>query len=92
MPRRPQKPKPRRRPSPKTSKVVKARKRTKAAPQRAHALDDFIVSGVRALHLAIDKTWLPAVRTHLEITLRHGATVTAFALPDEAEPAPVFKA
>jgi len=92
MPRRPQKPKPRSRPSPKTNKAVKAKKRVKAAPLAAHALDDFIVSGARALDLVIDKTWLPAVRTHLEITLRHGATVTAFALPDEAEPAPVFKA
>jgi hypothetical protein len=92
MPRRPQKPKPRSRPSPKTSKVVKAKKRAKAAPQPAYALDDFIVSGARALGLAVDKAWMPAVRTHLEITLRHGAAVTAFALPDEAEPAPVFKA
>ena len=92
MPRRPQKPKPRSRPAPKPRKVVKAAKRTKPAPQTAHPLDDFIVSGARALGLAIDKTWMPAVRTHLEITLRHGTTVTAFALPDEAEPAPVFKA
>nr|WP_237180189.1 DUF4089 domain-containing protein [Rhodoplanes sp. Z2-YC6860] len=51
-----------------------------------------MVSGARALGLAVDKAWMPAVRTHLDITLRHGATVTAFALPDEAEPAPVFKA
>jgi hypothetical protein len=92
MPRRPQKPKPRSRPAPKTRKVAKAAKRAKATPQAAHPLDDFIVSGARALGLSIDKAWMPAVRTHLEITLRHGATVTAFALPDEAEPAPVFRA
>jgi hypothetical protein len=92
MPRRPQKPKPRSRPARKAGKAVKAARRAKPAPHAAHPLDDFIVAGARALGLAIDKTWMPAVRTHLEITLRHGATVAAFGLPDEAEPAPVFKA
>jgi hypothetical protein len=92
MPRRPQKSKPRSRPSPKKPKVARPAKRTKPAPQVAQPLDDFIVEGARALGVAIDKAWMPAVRTHLEITLRHGEIVTAFALPDEAEPAPVFKA
>ena len=35
---------------------------------------------------------MPAVRGHLQVTLRHGALVAAFALPDDAEPAPVFRA
>jgi len=106
MTRRPQKPKPRSLPSRKTRKTArtttaKAVKRAKPAPRikpvplaktAAAPLDELIVSGARALGLTIDKAWMPAVRSHLEVTLRHGATVTAFALPDEAEPAPVFKA
>jgi len=102
MTRRPQKPKSRSLSSRKTRKPIKAAaKRTKPAQRskpvrRAKAeaapLDDFILSGANALGLAIDKAWMPAVRSHLEVTLRHGASVTAFALPDEAEPAPVFKA
>jgi hypothetical protein len=32
------------------------------------------------------------VRTHLEITLRLGKLVEEFDLPDDAEPAPVFRA
>ena len=36
--------------------------------------------------------WLPAVRSHLEVTLRHGALVVGFPLPDETDPAPVFEA
>jgi hypothetical protein len=101
MTRRPQKRKPRSLPSRKTRKPAKAVKRAKppqrsrpvrAAKAAAAPLDEFIVSGARALGLTIDKAWMPAVRSHLEVTLRHGATVTAFALPDEAEPAPVFKA
>ena len=35
---------------------------------------------------------MPAVRGNLAVTLRLAALVAAFALPDDAEPAPVFKA
>jgi hypothetical protein len=101
MTRRPQKSRSRSLPSRKPRKPAKALKpvrrakpvqRRKPAPRAASPLDDFILSGASALGLTIDKAWMPAVRSHLEVTLRHGATVTAFALPDEAEPAPVFKA
>jgi len=43
-------------------------------------LDDFIVAGARAFDLKIDEAWMPAVRGHLQVTLRHGALVAAFAL------------
>jgi hypothetical protein len=72
------------------SKPRKAAKR--ARPKPRDPLDDFISAAARALDLAIDKAWMPAVRSHLQVTLRLGALVTAFALPDDAEPAPVFKA
>jgi hypothetical protein len=68
-------------------KVERAAKRARRDP-----LDDFIAAGARALELTIDKAWLPAVRTHLQVTLRHGVRVAEFALPDDAEPAPVFEA
>ena len=55
-------------------------------------LDDFIVSAATALDLPLEEAWKPAVKAHLEVTLRHAATVTEFKLPDDAEPAPVFKA
>jgi hypothetical protein len=32
------------------------------------------------------------VRRQLQVTLAHGAKVASFALPDDAEPAPVFEA
>ena len=72
-------------------KSPKPVKRAKALKQHA-PLDDFIVAGARALELTIDKAWMPAVRANLAVTLRLAALVTAFALPDDAEPAPVFKA
>ena len=70
----------------------KVRKIAKRATPKVEPLDDFIAAGARALDLKIDKAWMPAVRGHLQVTLRHGALVAAFALPDDAEPAPVFKA
>jgi hypothetical protein len=72
------------------SKPRKAAKR--ARPKPRDPLDDFISAAARALDLTIDKAWMPAVRGHLQVTLRLGAVVTAFALPDDAEPAPVYKA
>jgi len=70
----------------------KVRKIAKPAELKRDLLDDFIAAGARSLDLKIDKVWMPAVRGHLQVTLRHGALVAEFALPDDAEPAPVFKA
>jgi 1-carboxybiuret hydrolase subunit AtzG-like len=42
--------------------------------------------------LPLEEAWKPAVKTNLAVTLKHAATVAEFKLPDEAEPAPVFKA
>jgi hypothetical protein len=56
------------------------------------ALTDFIQAGTALLGLPFDAAWESSVRGHLRVTLRHGALVEAFELPDEAEPAPVFKA
>jgi len=70
----------------------KVRKISKPAKPKRDPLDDFIAAGARALDLKIDKAWMPAVRGHMQVTLRHGALVAGFALPDDAEPAPVFEA
>ena len=83
----------------KASKTVKASgsaRTAKAKPGRARKaadpLDEFIAGAAHALGLRIERAWLPAVRTNLRITLAQAALVDEFALPDEAEPAPVFKA
>jgi hypothetical protein len=55
-------------------------------------LDVFIVSGAETLGLPLDPAWMPAIRANLKVTLDHAAAVGGFALPDEAEPAPVFRA
>jgi hypothetical protein len=55
-------------------------------------LDDLIDSAARALDLPIEPGWKAAVKINLQVTLRHGAHVAEFTLPDETEPAPVFVA
>jgi hypothetical protein len=57
-----------------------------------HEWDDFITASARALALPVDRSWYPAVRTNLEVTWRLAGLFTEFALPDDAEPAPVFRA
>ncbi len=56
------------------------------------SLDQFIASAAAALGLPLEEAWKPAVKANLDVTLRHAATVAEFNLPDDAEPAPVFKA
>jgi hypothetical protein len=70
-------------------KAVKIAKAPKAV--RRNPMDDFIAAGARMLDLKIDKAWLAAVRSHLGVTMRHGAQVMDFTLPDDSEPAPVFR-
>jgi len=55
-------------------------------------LDDFLLAAARTLELPLEEAWQPAVKANLAVTLTHAATVAEFALPDEAEPAPVFRA
>jgi hypothetical protein len=78
---------------PKTgAKAPRRKARTTAPKGKRDPLDDFIAAGAHALGLKIDDVWLPAVRSHLAVTLAYGARVSEFALADDAEPAPVFEA
>jgi len=55
-------------------------------------LDDYIDTAAQALGLPMEPAWKPSVKANLEVTLRLAELVAAFELPDDAEPAPVFKA
>ena len=78
------------------TQTARARAPRNAASPAAQAerdpLDDLVAASAAALNLTIEPEWLPAVRTHLEVTLRLAALVTEFELPDDTEPAPVFEA
>ncbi len=55
-------------------------------------LDALIDAAEPLLGIPVDPAWRASIRTHLEISLRHALTVASFRLPDESEPAPVFRA
>ena len=55
-------------------------------------LDTYIDAAAQALGLSVKPEWKPAVRANLEVTFRLAAQVAEKELPDDAEPAPVFKA
>ncbi len=54
--------------------------------------DEFIAAAARVLEIPLDPAWMPAIKSNLEATLKHAAAVAEFDLPDDAEPAPIFKA
>ncbi|MDE2516740.1 MAG: DUF4089 domain-containing protein [Rhodospirillales bacterium] len=55
-------------------------------------LDALIAATAPVLGLAIDPAWQGGIRQHLAISLTQMRLVDEFALPDDAEPAPVFRA
>ena len=55
-------------------------------------LDAFADSGTALLGIAIDPAWRDTIRANLRVSFTMAALVTAFPLPDAAEPAPVFAA
>ena len=58
----------------------------------ADHLDAYIDDAAAVLDLRIEPEWKGAVRANLEVTFRFAALVAEKELPDDAEPAPVFKA
>jgi hypothetical protein len=55
-------------------------------------LDRAIDAGAALLGLTLDPDWREAIRANLAVTLRQADLLDGFDLPDEAEPAPVFRA
>jgi 1-carboxybiuret hydrolase subunit AtzG-like len=75
----------------KTSRV-RAAKSTRAKSRPPSPLEDFVDAAARALDLPLETAWKPAIKANLEVTLRLAALFADFPLPDDAEPAPVFRA
>ncbi len=58
----------------------------------ADPLDDYIDAVVKALKLPIEEAWKPAVKANLDVSLKLAGLVDEFPLPDETEPASIFRA
>jgi len=80
----------------------KKRKKLKSAPsqKRSKRLSGgrtgsnetkFLAAAAPALRLQMDPAWEASVTFNLQLLMRHAALVNEFDLPDEAEPAPVFR-
>jgi hypothetical protein len=64
-------------------------------PARAGKPDAFgtlVTAAGEALGLSIEPSWQAGVTFNLQLLFKHAALVDQFPLPDEAEPAPVFRA
>jgi hypothetical protein len=66
--------------------------RTSAKAKHENSIDAFVAASAQALGLALDPAWHKSIGFNLRLILRHAALVDEFALPDDAEPAPVFHA
>jgi len=55
-------------------------------------LDAYIDAAAAALAIPVDPEWKSEIRANLATTLGLAAHVGEMELPDDAEPAPVFKA
>lgn len=77
----------------KTKSALSKRKALRSSKARTGSGDATLISvAARALGLAIDPAWEASVTFNLQLIMRHAALVDEFVLPDEAEPAPVFRA
>ena len=66
--------------------------RATAKTKSENAIDALVAASAQALGLALDPAWHKSIAFNLGLILRHAALVDEFALPDDAEPAPVFHA
>lgn len=58
----------------------------------ADPLDHAIDAYAAALRLPVKSEWKVEVKNQLQVILHHGSLVAEFPLPDDGEPAPVFRA
>ncbi len=58
----------------------------------ADRLDDYIDAVAKALKLPIEEAWRASVKANLDVSLKLAGLVDEFPLPDETEPASIFRA
>jgi Protein of unknown function (DUF4089) len=76
----------------KTSRKTAPKNRTGSAAKRADVVDTLVAASAQALSLPIDPAWRTNVKRNLHVILKHATLVDQFSLPDDVEPAPVFRA
>jgi hypothetical protein len=66
--------------------------RTSPNTAKPDPYDALIDAAVAVLALTIDPAWKAAVRANLQVIFAQAALFADVALPDDAEPAPIFRA
>lgn len=66
--------------------------RKAAAVKGPDLIDTLVAASAQALSLPIEPAWRADVKRNLVVILKHAALVDQFALSDDIEPAPVFRA
>jgi hypothetical protein len=85
--------KPVRKPKPVRAKTIgKSRSKTYARIQEPGGVEALVEASAQALGFSLDPAWREGIAFNLRLILRHAKRVDEFALPDDAEPAPVFHA
>jgi hypothetical protein len=83
--------------SSKNSAKSKGRTRRKSAiasrsPPRHRPIDEMVDAGTLALGLPLEADWRAGVIANLDLILQRASLLVDFSLPDECEPAPIFRA
>ena len=68
------------------------RKSARATPKRPDPVEALVGTNAKALGLSIEPAWRKSIAFNFGLIMRHAALVEEFALSDEAEPAPVYRA
>ena len=87
--------KPVRKPKPVHAKTIgKSRSKayTRIQAKEPGGIEALVETSAQALGLLLDPAWREGITFNLRLILRHAKRVDEFALPDDAEPAPVFHA
>lgn len=61
-------------------------------PKKPDPFEALAAASEAALGLPVAAGWRAGVRLNLRLLFQHAARIDAFELPDETEPAPVFRA
>ena len=54
--------------------------------------EDYVTSSAKALGLSLEPSWKEGASQNIETIFKLAAALEAFELPDDIEPAPIFKA
>jgi Protein of unknown function (DUF4089) len=60
--------------------------------KKPEALAAIVAAGSKAMALPIEPAWKATIKLNLHLLFTHAGLVDEFSLPDDSEPAPVFRA